>query len=98
VMPDVGVIGARGRLGSRVVDTLDVAGWHLVLSATTDGWLEQGRADVVIDASRSGQAPVAERRVDGGLTDLFVAGYYQTRAVSFKVLSRAFGLGKGFGR
>jgi 4-hydroxy-tetrahydrodipicolinate reductase len=57
VMPDVGVIGARGRLGSRVVDALDVAGWHLVLSATTDGWFEEGRADVVIDASRPPALP-----------------------------------------
>jgi 4-hydroxy-tetrahydrodipicolinate reductase len=60
-MRSLGVVGARGRLGARLLSMASDAGWTVSLSAGRDYWAEDLPPQVVVDVSH----PSAVERVGG---------------------------------
>ena len=50
-MPVLGVVGARGRLGSAVSSAATDLGWRIGLTADREAWAVSERPDAVVDAS-----------------------------------------------
>ncbi|CAH0244605.1 dihydrodipicolinate reductase C-terminal domain-containing protein [Rhodococcoides fascians] len=51
-MPDIGIVGATGRLGERLAREADRYGANVTLTASASSWCSSRKPDVLIDVSR----------------------------------------------